>query len=70
MRLEGLRADGREEHGVKLEGVAGGAGNGEMAAMGRVKTASKEGYATALDCRVGHGFMVMPAGHALASKTR
>ena len=44
-----------------------GAGHGEMAAMGRVKTpskegyaaASKEGYATALDWRIGHWFMVM-----------
>ena len=62
VRLERLCADGREEHGVKLERVARGAGHGEMAAMGRVKTASEKGYATALDCRIGHGVMVMPAG--------
>ena len=36
----------------------GGARDGEVAAMGRVETASKEGDAGTIQARMGHGFMV------------
>ena len=47
--LEGLRADRGEEDLVEMEGGAGGAGYGKMAAMGRVETSAEECDATAID---------------------
>jgi hypothetical protein len=47
MRLQRLSADGNEQYAVEAEGVAGGACDGEVAEMGRVKTAAEEGHAGA-----------------------
>jgi hypothetical protein len=49
LRLEWLRTYGGEQYAIELEGVAGGAGHGEVAKMGRVKTAAEEGHPTCVE---------------------
>jgi hypothetical protein len=46
MRLEGLRSDGGEEHGVQAERFPGSMRHTQMAQVGRVKAATKKSYAT------------------------
>lgn len=62
LRFEGLRADGRKEHGVEAERLQSRAGDAEMAEVGRVETATKEGCALATAGFLVHEFIVICAG--------
>ena len=57
MRLERLRAYWSKEHAIKAERRLGCPRHGQMAEMGRVKTASKKGYAAS--SKEGHAPLAM-----------
>jgi hypothetical protein len=46
-RLERLGTDRRKQDAVEAEGIAGGASDGQVAEMGRVKTAAEESHSAA-----------------------
>jgi len=55
--LERLTADGRKKHAIQLKRQLGGASNGQMRQMRRVKTASVKGHAAqAGNCVGQYGF--------------
>ena len=61
MRLERLCAHRRKKYCIQAERCLGGARHAEMAEMGRVERAAKEGYAVAAgdgDTRVAAGLQV------------